>query len=424
MDKAAELYVLAEDFDGAVRMHMARAARAPDRNAELAALRDALRWTNAQPELVVLASAGLGKALLAAAKAEGVTTERDRERVTEAAALLVAGEQYARAGEAYEFIGDLANAAAAYSAGGFVEKLEATLAREDAASAELRAESEAMASYEAHLAMGQRDAACADLRTAIAHSARPQAAQRKLDALLATLLTSGRVVLQDPSSRRWVGCAGPRIMIGRDPLCHVVLATAGVSRQHAEIELRREAALGERLRLSAGDVDASVAAYANRATPALPDALRDSGGAETALAVTAPHHTDAVQCCIRDLQSRNGVTVDGLPIVGDYILGQRGRVALGPDAKFTFERQADAGLALEFTGGRDHGLAVSVGETTVKMRQAGVVVTVEFRHGRPWLQTGGDIAVDMGGTFVRHGWVQLVRGDRVHAGTCVWMVDG
>src|SRR4051794_5331678 len=123
VDLAAEKYALAGELDGAVRMHLARAARAGTRNAELAALRDAIRWAGDQPDLVRRASVALGRALWDAAKAEGIETERDRQKVREAAELLVTGEDHTTAGEALEAIGDHLAAANAYSAGGLVERM-------------------------------------------------------------------------------------------------------------------------------------------------------------------------------------------------------------------------------------------------------------------------------------------------------------
>ena len=43
--------ILAGEHAGAVRMHLARAARAPTRLAEIGALRDAMRWAGDDPEL-------------------------------------------------------------------------------------------------------------------------------------------------------------------------------------------------------------------------------------------------------------------------------------------------------------------------------------------------------------------------------------
>src|SRR5687767_13014048 len=78
VDLAAERYGLAGEHADAVRMHLARAARAPNRHAEISALRDAIRWAADDPALKRQASAALGRALWEGAKAEGIATERDR----------------------------------------------------------------------------------------------------------------------------------------------------------------------------------------------------------------------------------------------------------------------------------------------------------------------------------------------------------
>src|SRR6476661_7617828 len=106
VDLAAERYALAGEFASAVRMHLARAARAASRQAEIGALRDAMRWAGDDPDLRRQAAGALGRALYAATKAEGIATERDRVKVREAAELLVLGEDHTAAGEALEAIGD------------------------------------------------------------------------------------------------------------------------------------------------------------------------------------------------------------------------------------------------------------------------------------------------------------------------------
>ena len=63
VDLAAERYALAGEHEGAVRMHLARAARASTRQLEIAALRDALRWAGDSPELRRQAAKALGRAL-------------------------------------------------------------------------------------------------------------------------------------------------------------------------------------------------------------------------------------------------------------------------------------------------------------------------------------------------------------------------
>ena len=79
-DTAATHYGLAGDREGAVRMHLARAARAPDRAGEIAALRDALHWAGVEPALVTQASAALGRARAARARCMRTAPSRSPAR--------------------------------------------------------------------------------------------------------------------------------------------------------------------------------------------------------------------------------------------------------------------------------------------------------------------------------------------------------
>ncbi len=375
MDLAAERYALAGNRDGAVRMHMARAARAADRQGELAALRDALQWAGDDNELRATAAAALGRGLWAAAKAEGIATERDRVRVREAAELMVQGRDWSRAGEALESIGDFAGAAQAYSAGGLVEKLERAIGLDDQESQRERAEKNAMASYQTNLVIGQRDQACADLRTAIDNSDHPQPHRRLLQELETKLISSGRVLLRSSQRTSIVVCGGARAVIGRDPLCDVVLAAGGVSRQHAEIRVGRSSV--------------------------------------------------GVQFTIADLESRNGTRLAGLPLLAAADVPAQAVVDFGDEAQFEIYRTDDV-VALRCNKGRDRGLVVVIAppDQPVALTPWGVAVQVEFRNGRPWLSplAAGERVVfaDQALGAVA---VQLIRSDTFTVGAALYEVE-
>lgn len=228
VDLAAERYALAGEHDGAVRMHLARAARAPTRNAEIGALRDAMRWAGDDPALKKRAAAALGKALWEAIKAEGIATERDRAKVREASELLVTGEDHALAGEALEAIGDHLAAANAYSSGGLVEKMEQALAKDDASQARQREESDAHADYETAMRVGRRDDARVELVRAVASANRAGDYRRLLDQLDTALLTGGKVEIKRRGKPLIVACAADKLVLGRDPLCDLTLRAGGV----------------------------------------------------------------------------------------------------------------------------------------------------------------------------------------------------
>jgi tetratricopeptide (TPR) repeat protein len=362
VDLAAERYALAGEHEGAVRMHLARAARAGTRQAEIAALRDALRWAGDDPQLTKQASKALGRALWESVRVEGIATERDRTRVREAADFLVAGEDHATAGEALEAIGDHQAAAVAYSAGGLVEKMELALTKDDARYSKQREEADAFASYETHMRVGRRDDARSELARAIASADQAGEYRRLLDQLDTALLTGGRVELRRRGKPVLVACAAPKIVLGRDQLCDLTLRAGGVSRQHAEIER--------------------------------------SG--------------DSFQ--LRDLDSRNGTSVAGLPLVGKVPLVGTGTFGLGEECTLDFEASATH-LTLKVANGLDRGTALVASDDGVRIELAplGLCLDVVFQKGRPLLGRGSCKDVTFNDEPLGDLRVQVIRGDRIVA---------
>jgi hypothetical protein len=371
VDLAAERYGLAGEHEGAVRMHLARAARAPNRHAELGALRDAMRWAGDDPALRRRAAAALGKALYESARAEGIATERDRARVREAAELLVLGDDHALAGEALEAIGDHLAAANAYSAGGLVERMEGALAKDDDAAGRAREEADAFAGYETAMRVGRRDDARDELLRAIGAASAAGEYRRLLDQLDTALLTAGKVELRRRNKPPVVACAAAKIVLGRDQLCDLTLRAGGVSRQHAEISRGRD--------------------------PSEPDAGRAA-------------------FLLRDLDSRNGTQLRGLPLAGRVPLVDAGRFALGDECQLDYELAGGA-LILRVPSGLDRGLALIAGEDGQRLDLAplGIPLDVVFRNGRPLLGRGASREVKFNDEPLGEVRVQLIRGDRLFA---------
>jgi len=363
VELAAERYALAGDYAGAVRMHLARAARAPTRLGELAALRDAMRWAGEDPALRKQAAAALGKALWDAVRAEGIATERDRAKVREAAELLVTGENHALAGEALETIHDHLAAANAYSAGGLVERMEAALAKDDAALHAVHEETDAFAGYQTAMRVGRRDEARGELVRAVGAAASSAAEYRRLlDQLDTAMLTAGKVELRRRGKPLIVACAAPRIVLGRDPLCDLTLRAGGVSRQHAEIERTGDGFL------------------------------------------------------LRDLDSRNGTSLAGLPLAGRVPLVTGGQFGLGEECAIDFE-VAGGVLLLRVRGGLDRGVALIAGTEGQRLELAplGLPLEVIFQRGRPLLGRGSGRAVTFNDEPLGDVRVQVIRQDRLLA---------
>jgi len=362
VELAAERYALAGEYAGAVRMHLARAARAPTRLSELAALRDAMRWAGDDPALRRQAGAALGRALWESVRAEGIATERDRAKVREAAELLVLGDDHALAGEALETIHDHLAAANAYSAGGLVEKMEAALAKDDAALEAAHEETDAFAGYQTAMRIGRRDEARTELVRAISATSAAAEYRRLLDQLDTAMLTAGRLELRRRGKPLIVVCAAPRIVLGRDPLCDLTLRAGGVSRQHAEIEHTGEA------------------------------------------------------FTLRDLDSRNGTSLAGLPLAGRVPLAGTGQLGLGDECVIDFEVTAGV-LVLRIRGGLDRGVALLAGTSgqRLELGPLGLPLDITFQRGRPLLGRGSCRAVTFNDEPLGDVRVQLVRQDRVLA---------
>lgn len=371
VEQAAERYALAGEYAGAVRMHLARAARAPTRLGELGALRDALRWAGDDPALRRQAAAALGRALWEAVRAEGIATERDRAKVREAADLLVIGEAHALAGEALETIHDHLAAANAYSAGGLVERMESALAKDDALQHAVHEETDAFAGYQTAMRVGRRDEARTELVRAIAAVSTGAAGaaaatgaeyRRLLDHLDAAILSSGKLELKRRGKPTIVACAAPRIVLGRDPLCDLTLRTGGVSRQHAEIEHTGEAFV------------------------------------------------------LRDLDSRNGTSLAGLPLAGRVPLVGMGRFGLGDECTIDYEVTGGT-LLLRLRGGLDRGIALIAGAAGQRLELAplGLGLDVVFQRGRPFVGRGGCAQVTFNDEPLGDLRIQLIRQDRLLA---------
>ncbi len=360
---AAQRYALAGQYDAAVRMHLARADRAKNRADEIDALRDALHWAKEDETSLPQACKALGKALLAQAQAEGVKTQRDRERVREAAELFLSARNYEHAGDAFTSIGDHEAAARAYKNGGLVAKMEYALSHDEDKRDAARSVRQNYADYDLHMRGGARDDALVSLRHCLQSAESRGDYRRLLDELESRLITGGRILLKARNGKRMAFCAAPEILIGRDALCDMVLRTGGVSRRHASIAI------------SIGD--------------------------------------DGTRFELGDAGSRNGTRLSGMPIETRLPLVGSGTFQLGDDVEIHFEILPDSPvLVLEARAGLDKGtriLATRDG-TMMSLEDLGLDAMLSFREGRPILKHPGR-ELSLNGESLAHGDLQLIHGD-------------
>jgi hypothetical protein len=183
-----------------------------------------------------------------------------------------------------------------------------------------------------------------------------------LDQLDTAMLTAGKVELKRRGKPPIIACSAAKIVLGRDPLCDLTLRAGGVSRQHAEIE-----------RTGDGFV-------------------------------------------LRDLDSRNGTSLAGLPLAGRVPLVVAGQLGLGDECAIDFE-VAGGVLVLRVRGGLDRGAALIAGieGQPLDLTPLGLALEVGFQRGRPMLGRGACNTVAFNDEALGEMRVQLIRGDRIRA---------
>jgi len=362
---AAERYALAGERDAAVRVHMARAKRTETRAEQIKALRDASHWATDGATDYRAVRGALGRAILAQATEQGIATARDRAKVREAADLLTEAGDYEEAGDALERIDEDIAAAEAFEKGGLVYRMEAALTRDSDRSERRRTVEGSFADYEMRLAGGERVAALAALRNCVEAADMKSEYRKLLDDLESRMIAGGRVVLRRRGGPVTVLAGGDRIVIGRDALCDLVLRSGGISRMHSEIEIGR-----------------------------------DDDGARAFI--------------LRDMKSRNGTLVAGMPVAGSLPLEDCGSFSLGDDCEIDFAIAGEPPvLTLEITRGLDRGMTLRAGGEGDRLPIADIPATIRFIDGRPHLATNPPSQMLLNGKTVAVGDTQLIHGDQL-----------
>lgn len=286
---AARAYALCGQRQKVAEMHLLEAER---RGASASALRElhvAAHFAKGNKAGSKALRLRLGKLYLRVLK-KSVLTPTDHELCHEAAELLLSAGDPAGAGAAYELSGDLEQAAAAYEQAGDIERVEALLGTMEAQRRTNSEERQSLATYHMHMELGQRTAALEALRryVKVTTGCAAAEAERLLVEFKKRRLLPGQVRLRDAAS------SGEVLYVGRFPLLVGRLASAtfgappkllplcdpGLSREHALID------------------------------------CKSSGDARTFV--------------LRDLGSKNGTTLGGLPISGELPLRGEGEIGLGP----------------------------------------------------------------------------------------------
>jgi pSer/pThr/pTyr-binding forkhead associated (FHA) protein len=334
--RAAALWAEADEPErvAAALMHLAERAR--ELEDRLEAWHDALRWIpEDDDERRSEVERKMALAVLEDARHRGAASTEEKRRLSRAAEQLERLERPAWAAEAWEILGRTEDQARALEAAGEVEKLEELLERTSAADQRERRLRRLLSDYEMALRYGAR----LEARSALREALRVAPDERSVAELLRRL----EARLPPPSSVR-LAVDGRRVrFVGRLPAVlgrgdvDVPIRGTSVSRRHAEIA-RRDGTL-----------------------------------------------------VIRDLDSRNGTLIRGLPIRGAIELSGETEVGLGDAVTLRVRPAGARGVVLEVLGGFDRGEHVVVGEGD--LRFAELAAAVRFEDG--WAVLDADPGVEL-----------------------------
>lgn len=351
--EAAQLYAEAGAPEEAAAALLFLAARAATLQERADAYEDALRFLPENSDRRAAVEVQIGLARVEDARNRGTGSAEDRRILAEAAARLEANGRESDAATAYELLGRTEDLARCLEKAGDIERLEALLDAGQRKDSRARVLRNAVAEYDLAMAVGQRLEARAALRRAFAEAPDDAPIADLLRRLEARLLQPGRVELI--IAGRKVGLVGTLpAALGRD--AELTVRGASVSRRHAEI-------------------------------------ARDASGA----------------LVLRDLGSRNGTLVAGLPIGAPIALVDETIFGLGEDVTVRFT--PNAGFVLvDVERGPDRGARFVVGEGALHL--PGMRASVSFVDGHAWLAPDEGVSIGLGArACVRP--IVLLRGDRV-----------
>lgn len=287
----------------AARVLLVLAARCLETDQRVRALRDALHHLEDDDPSCGEVRAQIGKALLEQCQADGVRTLEDRRRAQEAGELLEGEERFGDAASAYELLGRPEDVARCLEAGGEVERLEELLDSRNEKADKERSVQRLVREYEMALATGARLEARASLRAALDFDPGDISLREMLTRMEARMPKKGslRLVTGD---KTFLFVGSPRLAMGREG--SLALRGASLSRRHADV------------------------------------------------------YVENAEIVVKDLGSRNGTLVGGIPIGGELRAAGNVTVGLGEDVSIRVSKRGEL-LDLEVVEGLDRGLRVIAG---------------------------------------------------------------
>ncbi len=359
--EAARAYALCDQRLKVAEMHLLEAELRGAPASSLRELHIAAHFVDKRNAASQALRLRLGRLYLRVLKKSALTSV-DQELCGEAAALLLAAGDAESAGAAYELGGDLEHAAAAYQQAGDIDRVEellGTLESRRQASSQWR---QTLKTYQMQMDLGQRDSALRALQKYAATTTDAGEAQRLLFDLQARLLPPFQVQL------------GETIYVGRFPW---------------------------RLGRPSGSDDA----------PTLP--LLDTDLSRDHARIECVQTAAEVQFQLRDMNSKYGTTLAGLPIGGTTALPLRGEgeIGLGPTVRLQFSVLPQQ-IVLGVARGLSRGLR-ALGSFGPIALADGIALDFFGEAGQPRLRRIAESAALLLNGKRAPSEIQLLRGDNV-----------
>ncbi len=338
--RAASLWAEAGEPDRAADALIHLAERDGDLEVRLEAWHDALRWLpEEEDERRDEIGRRMGTAVLEDARLRGATSAEEKRRLADAASRLERLDLAAEAAEAFGILGRRDDQARCLQLAGDVERLEALLSHTNEVDQRQNDLRRCLADYENALRYGAR----LEARAALREAARIAPDERSVTEMLRRLESR-----MPPRARVRLSVSGERVsfvghlpaVVGRGDEVAIRVRGTSVSRRHAEVAL-------------------------------------DDGA-----------------LVIRDLDSRNGTLVRGLPVAGAIELTGQTLVGLGDDVTLEVTPEADR-LTIEVRGGFDRGQRIVVGEGALRLE--GLAASLTFEQGWAVLTADEGVGLELEG---------------------------
>ncbi len=368
---AALLYSRSGSASKAAELYLRLANMRSEDDEKLQALRDAelANERNDKENKAALASQishRIGEVLFAQISKQKIVTPEDKKKALECAEYLAEGGDYLHAGELAESCEKLELAADYYQRGGHIHRMEHVLGIKEHAQSVTAASERSYADYLFHYKLGQRTAAMEALQKGAVVGESGKA--RRILADLQSKQIGDVLVVSSSTGKRVICTCQDEVIIGRAPEVTVSFASSKLSRRHTAIK-------------------------------------RDQSGIYW----------------ISDLGSRNGTTMQGMPISTPLRLPPEAEIILGGDIRLKSRQEGDVLVLTTAWAGRDYQLVLSPKHAVVPEATTHLPTTLLYEGSLPRLRVEQSIVFN--GESMVTGDIEPIRGDAIRLALDEWVVQ-